>query len=199
MAEDTGDSYDVFDGINERWPRTGDRLFSLTPTATRVACETDERFYRLVKGYKRAGDHLIEIALGTSADDQNIIYPTVFCYRHFIELALKRLLDKHGPAVDIDYEKIHDIKKLWGRFEALCEAYACEAADGLAAVAACMDELAQVDCNSFSFRFVQTKADEDIALPGGIDLVALRDVMNGIENFFECADLELSARNDSPY
>ena len=189
--------YDVLDGINERWPGTEDRLF-VSSRAFTPAQSPDERLYRLTRGYKRAGDLLVEKALGNPADQRNLIYPIVFCYRHYIQLALKGVIEDHGPVLGIYHGKDHNLKELWELFEKICQAHSRGDSDGLATVAACIHELAEVDSGSFSFRYARTKKGEPITLPkDGFDLITLHDVMNGIENFFECADLDFSEKGYS--
>ena len=86
MVEDRTHDNDVLECITERWPQTGDRLFAPSRTAT-LAHTPDERLYRLTRGYKRAADVLVENTLCARGDQRNLIYPIVFCYRHYIELA----------------------------------------------------------------------------------------------------------------
>ena len=46
-------------------------------------------FAALSNGYKKAGDLLVEEADGNR---NFIVYPIIFCYRHFVELSIKGLL-----------------------------------------------------------------------------------------------------------
>ena len=59
--------YDVFERVTERWPETGDRLLS-PGRDTFLAEGHAERNYRLLRGYKRAGDILIQAALAERSD-----------------------------------------------------------------------------------------------------------------------------------
>jgi len=196
-------SFDVFDPCNGRWPEIGDHLFSHLPPGrgARLAQNADERSYRITRGYKRAGDLLIKNALEDPADHHNLVYPIAFCYRHYVELALKAIIEDHGPFVGIILsKKDHAIKDLWMLFEQLDKAYGNDDSIVEPAVAACIDELASVDPSSFSFRYARTKKGELINLSeNGIDLISLHDVMNGIENFFECADADFSHKKDSAF
>ena len=61
------------------------------------------------------------------------------------------------------------------------------------AVGNCIDEFVKIDANSTTFRYARDLKGRIPALPrDGLDLVRLHDVMNGIENFFECADLDFT-------
>lgn len=59
-----------------RWPKDGDRLFVESAWAydAHIVADPRERFYRLPKGYKRAGDILVEQAETHVADRANIVY-----------------------------------------------------------------------------------------------------------------------------
>src|SRR5437867_4868885 len=79
-----------------RWPREEDCLFRDTGLASDMflAGDPGERSYRLPQGYKRAGDVLLEQVAACSADQSNLIYPALFCYRQSLELFLKTLLER---------------------------------------------------------------------------------------------------------
>ena len=67
MGDSRLDINQVFDWPNERWPKPQDRL--LTPGRdTYLAKDAPERSYRLLRGYKRAGDILIQQALSDRVD-----------------------------------------------------------------------------------------------------------------------------------
>lgn len=198
MSDDNAYNYKVFDRVTERWPEIGDRL--LCPGRdTFLAEQADERNYRLLRGYKRAGDILIQGALADRADCRNLIFPALFNYRHYVELALKAIVDDHGPFVGISLgQKNHRLPELWQLFCAVAAAFGCDCSEGAAvAVEECINELAAIDASSAVFRYARDVRGNTPALPiDGLDLVRLHDVMNGIENFFECSDLEFSHRQD---
>ena len=50
----------------------------------RNAGAADERKYRLLQGYKRAGDILIQNALADLYDRDSLIFPAIFNYRHLL-------------------------------------------------------------------------------------------------------------------
>lgn len=193
--------YDVFEVINERWPKSSDQLFA-PGRPLHLAQNADERLYRLIKGYKRAGDVLIQRALADSLESRNLVYPAVFCYRHYVELALKHLIKEHGPLSDTRRKKIdHKLENLWLCFRELAAEYGGSDTDDIEVVGKLIGELAAVDPGSVTFRFATDRNDVPIPLPiASIDPIRLRDVMNGIENFLECADLHFdTAKKASPF
>ena len=70
-------TYDVFDSINDRWPKLGDRLFVVGRDAM-LAQDAPERTYRLTRGYKCAGDVLIQTALEDAVQRHNLVFPILF-------------------------------------------------------------------------------------------------------------------------
>jgi hypothetical protein len=190
--------YDVYERHTERWPAAGDRLLS-PGRDTFLADEADERNYRLLRGYKRAGDILIQGALADRTDCRNLIFPALFNYRHYIELALKAIVDDHGAFAGVSLgQKNHKLPELWQLFLAISAAFGNDHSNEAAvAVGECIDEFVTLDANSTAFRYARNQRGDTPVLPsGGLDLVRLHDVMNGLENFFECADLDFTHKAD---
>lgn len=143
---------------------------------------------------------LVANFLGEPRDHDNLIYPILYCYRHYIEIALKEIVKDHGQWVGITLsEKDHNLLALWKVFLRIGAAYHNDPSDEAAvAVSDCINEFAQVDPGSFAFRYARDKR-SDALIPlrfGTIDLVNVLDVMNGIQNFFECADLDFDHKRD---
>ena len=192
-------NYSPFDRSNERWPTLGDRIFAPGRDAW-PANSIGERVYRLGEGYKLAGDALVQNFLGEANDHDNLIYPILFCYRHYIEIALKEIIEEHGPWVNITLsKKDHKLPELWRLFEQIAIAYDNNPSDDAAqAVSGCIDEFSECDPTSTAFRYA-TDRQTGALIPlefGTIDLVNLHDVMNGIANFFECAALDFAHKRD---
>jgi hypothetical protein len=160
MTDDEADSYNVFERANERWPKAGDRL--LWPGRdTFLAEEADERNYRLLRGYKRAGDILIQNALADRADCQNLVFPALFNYRHYIELALKAIIDDHGEVAGVSLgQRNHKLPELWQLFRTVSAAFGCDCSTEAAiAVGECINEFAAIDAVSVRRRHRHSVAD----------------------------------------
>jgi hypothetical protein len=185
----------VFEWPNERWPTPHDRLLT-EGRDTYLAEDAPERTFRLLRGYKRAGDILIRQALSDRVDCNNLIFPALFNYRHYVELALKAAIEEYGPFADVKLgAKDHRLPDLWQLFLQITTKFNNDPADAAArAVGRCIGELAKIDANSTTFRYAKTLKGDVPTLPIGLDLVRLHDVMNGIENFFECASLDFSQK-----
>jgi hypothetical protein len=192
VADDRTYNYDVFSRFTERWPKAGDRL--LSPGRDSFLAEgAAERNYRLLRGYKRAGDILIQSALAERCDRDSLIFPALFNYRHYIELALKAIIEDHGAFAGVSLgSKNHKLPELWQLVLKVAAAFGDDCSDAVA-VGRCIDEFSTVDASSTAFRYACNLDGSTPTLPSdGLDLVRLHDVMNGIENFFECADLDFS-------
>jgi len=191
VGDDRVYDYEIFDRFTERWPKAGDRLLSPGHDSF-LAQEPAERNYRLLQGYKRAGDILVQTALATRCDRNNLVFPALFNYRHYIELAMKAIIEDHGRFAGVALDaRNHRLPELWKTYLKIATAFHHDCSDqATIAVGDCIRELDIIDGNSTTFRYARTRKDETPDLPtDGIDLVQLHDAMNGIENFFECADM----------
>lgn len=183
------------EGYESRWPKTGDRLFVESSWAydAHVVRDPAERFYRMPRGYKRAGDILIHQAANDAVDRPDVIYAALFCYRQSIELFLKSLIDEFGKGQVYSRKKPHDLNRLWERF--MCVANEHERGDSVALSAAqkLVAEMHAADQKSDGFRYPADPADSPFAFGDrGIDPENLREVMQGLVNFLECAYLDFS-------
>jgi hypothetical protein len=169
MAEDRTYTYDVFSRLTDRRPRADDLPF-VPGHGSYLPGNPAERNFRLLRGYKRAGDLLIQAALAGQHDQNSLVFPAIFSYRHYIELALKALVEDHGSyAAVLLGPKNHKLTDLWKLFVKIATAFG-------------------YDCSDASDLRGSTPA-----LPNyEIDLLSLHDVMNGMENFFECVDLDFT-------
>ena len=191
---------EVFDRFTERWPQPEDQLFEAGSDAF-FAEAAGERNYRLLRGYKRAGDILIRNAMSERYDRDSLIFPALFNYRHYVELALKAIIEDHGAIAGVSLtSKNHRLPDLWKLFVKIATEFGNDCSDSAAkAVGHCIDELASIDAGSTAFRYARNQKGSIPSLPTcGIDLVRLHDVMNGMQNFFECADLDFTHRSDRP-
>jgi hypothetical protein len=128
-----------------------------------------------------------------------LVFPGLFNYRHYIELALKAIVNEHGAFAEVYLEsKNHKLPDLWRLFVKIAAAFGNDCSDiATVAVGECIKEIDGVDASATVFRYAQTLSGDTPDLPkNGLDLVRLHDVMNGIENFFQCADLDFTHKAD---
>src|ERR1700730_13950618 len=99
-----------------RWPSVGDRAFvEVAPfRGAWVASRTDERLYRMIKGFHEAGDLLVAESRAEPHRAQNLLYPTIFAYRQSLELRLKYFLMAYGPLAGEKPDfRAHGLQELW--------------------------------------------------------------------------------------
>jgi hypothetical protein len=145
----------------------------------------------MADGYRVAGDCLVDEALSERHTRDVLVYPIVFCYRHFLELSLKCLISFYGPRLGTKPEwKSHDLRRLWLRFERLIDHLRPgESDDGTVAARQCIMEFAKVDPGSFSFRYAVSNKGQTLELPlDRIDLAQMKDVMAGLYGYFSGCD-----------
>jgi len=197
------------DDLPEHWPRAGDRLFVQSHGAVDAPIATfrGERLYRMKKAFKTAADLLVSHSEENTHERSNLVWPVVFCYRQYIELALKDMLAVHGKQVVpkiLPNWKDHGLLPLWRSYKKLIDATLSEISaidlPEVIAVDACIEEFDRVDTGSYTFRYPTDKQGNQTDIPfGSIDLWHLQNVMEGIYLFFEASEAALDAHFDVSY
>lgn len=172
-----------------RWPSAGDVLFAQSPSGrhTPIQQKPADRLRYMIDGYEHAASHLISKALRDSREDESLVYPIVFLYRHLIELSLKEMIETFGPRVGVEADrKNHRLGILWEKYRKICVALSVadddEAYPHMTAIIA---EFDGVDPGSFSFRYHLDRDGKPVDLKHpAIDLARLGDVMRGVTNYF---------------
>jgi hypothetical protein len=173
-----------------RWPTKGDRLFTQAENRhenAEIKGQVHNRLVMMFMGYKFAADLMVEHSNLGNYERAVLVYPVVFNYRHFIELALKYIIATYGRTIGVKPNwKTHDLGTLWKTFLQILDGYGCEAPDGTDEVmSAIIAEFAKVDEKSFSFRYPVDQQGRKISLGHEeLDLNALADAMNGVEGYF---------------
>jgi len=149
-------------------------------------------------GYKRAGDVLIDQAAASVVDRPNIIYAALFCYRQAIELFLKKLIDAFGTGKVYSPKNTHELSRLWERFMCIANEQGRGKSQGLSAAQKLVAEMHEADQRSDGFRYPSDRVDSPFVFGDrGVDLENVREVMQGLANFFECVYLNFSHQDDT--
>lgn len=188
-----------------RWPKAGDRLFAQSDQQRENADLNlfgFGRTWRMTSGYKMAADFMVERACADYHEKDLLVFPIIFNYRHYVELALKSLIAEYGPTVGVEANwKSHDLLVLWQTLKQVFELYNVDDPDGTDAVVEQMiTEFAKVDPGSFSFRYPRDRSGNPISLAhDAVDLTILADTMKALEGFFSGCDGYLdSLKNAGP-
>lgn len=173
-----------------RWPTISDKSFSAGQPAygAFLSSHPEERMYHLTGGYKLAADLLVEQAEVQSWRRRKLVYPIVFCYRHYLELTLKAALQHYGSLGELTSAWAHHkLEDLWRDYRTLLCAVGGDSSEDKAtdAVEQCVAEFAKIDPTSDAFRYPTNRRGQpftaDIEM---LDLASLRDTMDAIENYF---------------
>lgn len=163
------------------WPKRGDRLFVSGGPGPLYVHVLGEPFPFPVAGYKRAGDTLIQGLIEHGRDDA-LVYPIVFCYRHYVELRLKELIDLLDKLDEADksYRNNHNLDELWSIILSRVNRndYRDEQ-EAFDAVGQCVAELHEVDARGTGFRYRQQLQVSQI------NLLNLYSVMDGVATFLD--------------
>jgi hypothetical protein len=187
----------TFDALLEEeflWPTIGDKLFTRCRPAydAFLARQPDERHYHLTQGYKLAADLLVERSYEAAWTRQKLVYPALFCYRHFIELILKKLLKEYGSLAEIRADwRHHKLEDLWRDFRAMLQKLNADDSEDSAteAVEHCIAEFSKIDPSSETFRYPVGRKGQlfDVGFDA-VDLEQLHRTMESIEIYFMCVD-----------
>jgi len=151
--------------------------------------EKSDRLFLLESGFMRAGHTLVDEAVSKRQLRWELTLPSLFCYRHAIELALKSNLTSFGRAFRItipaEIEKNHDLERHWECFEKLLHiVYTPDDAETISAAREVVMDFHLWDRKSDAFRYATDRKGNTINLKEyDIDLENLRNTMEAFENF----------------
>ena len=102
----------------QEFPRDGDSIFVTGEKDWRNnACInfTSDNLWAYETGYKLAGDIVSEYVLRTKSEQDVLVYPMMFMYRHYLELRLKQLIWEGAQLInqEAEYPHGHDLMELW--------------------------------------------------------------------------------------
>lgn len=169
------------------WPEKKDRLFSF--------CRTPAGFWRgidtafIAHGYKLSADIVIrqiEQNLECKCYRDQLVFPVVFLYRHYLELSLKAIVEIGGELLDrpTQPKKSHALDELWEQCKSiLIESHPDDPVIDLENVQEQIRQFTEIDSRSTAFRYPENaKAD---VTKTQIDLENLSAVMEKIGNFLD--------------
>ena len=198
MARDQPDPF-----ADHPWPKKGDHLFPESSVSTPSRDPDDEHAigsadYWLREGYYRAAEMLATQLVEKEREVwSGIVFPMLYCYRHFLELSLKAIIPDLARLaeheVEVNLTKIHDLDLLWAEFRkhsrnAFSPHEDNEPTDDI--VERCINEMNQVDKSSQAFRYATDKkgklTTDDLPL---VELKQLKKTMANLRQYFEGTDI----------
>jgi hypothetical protein len=159
--------------------------------------------YAYTEGYLRGARTLVERVVSTSRDQDVLLYPIIFLYRHHIELVLKKLIARSPYLIDrelTDAEKQHlcrhRLDLLWNdlkpMMEDICKAAGWDRLDpeDAAGIDSYIRQLVKLDPDSYSFRYTHSKKG-DPSLPSDLKRINVRhfsEMMERLASYLDTLD-----------
>lgn len=174
------------------WPTEGDLLFtSGHPDWHNNACLGWSSGNHLqMEGYKLAADQLVRTIEGGGNDQDFLVYPIVFLYRHHLELLLKDLRAAGWQLYDWDLtaKADHKLPGLWKDCRRVIEkTWPDASASDADVVEKLIAEFDALDPNSTAFRYSKSMKGEK-SLPDDLthlNLRHLRETMDKLSLFLQ--------------
>ncbi|WP_102227148.1 hypothetical protein [Acidimangrovimonas sediminis] len=173
-----------------RWPKKGDRLLRRSDDWNLGVGFTSHPISKhalLWDGYLSAADGLVQMCLseGYGHERHTVIYPILFNYRHGLELAMKWVVLMYGGTGISGVQVGHNLWQLWKECRRIIEETGPTEKDVDDAVEQVIKDYHELDKSGVNLRYGWGKDGHEIKLPDRmIDLENLRDVMEGIANYF---------------
>lgn len=142
-------------------------------------------FSMYAEGYKKLADAGVAHIAEAHWDVDLLVYPILFCYRHYLELRLKEFVLTGGDLVDqkLAFPTNHILPQIWRAVRPLLEKIwpGAETKGQLDAIEDVVNQLSEIDPKSTAFRYPLDK-DENRSLPGlrHINVRQVSEVINGI-------------------
>jgi hypothetical protein len=182
---------------------SGDHVFASdaggSPTSSVLWHGWTDGWHAYATGYKIAAD-LVAAHVETRGRGQDlVVYPAMFLYRQYLELAIKGLtliLRRLADSCDEGTPTTHDIAKLWQRCRAMLSQIAeGDSEDELRHVDRLIGEFCQHDPKSQAFRYPEDKEGRaTLADLRWIDLLKVRSVMDKLGGLLDAIHLEVGLR-----
>ncbi len=153
---------------------------------------SSENWDTYATGYKIAGDNLVQYVIDNNLDQDFLVYPIGFLYRHYLELRLKELIFVSSALLDKDdeFRKNHNLLSLWKLARPNIESVWPEdkTKTYLDWLEERIKELSDLDPKSDAFRYPEKKKGE-ATLRGllHINLKHLKEVFQGISDVLDSA------------
>jgi hypothetical protein len=144
---------------NGPWPRKGENYFKGDdndwPTNACINFAPDA-WFGYAEGFRKGADYLVDRVEATFADQDLLVYPIVFGYRHAVELRLKSIVRAARSLAGEpgDAPTHHRLDSLWSTARPLLErAFPMETTDDLDAASEAIAQLHDADPGSTGFRY----------------------------------------------
>lgn len=121
------------------------------------------RWYTYALGYREAADIVVAHVKDTATGQDYLLYPIMFLYRHYLELAIKGIIVAARLLLDEEANTPtnHKINHWWSECRRLVERVRPnEATEDLEQIGRLIEEFCKHDAGSIDFRYPVTKEGE---------------------------------------
>ena len=206
MTDSPEQSDDLVEFVRVAFPSAEDKLFTSQEDWWTNACLNwcNDGWGLYATGYKEAADLLVQHVIDSGKSQDILVYPIVFLYRQYLELAIKDLIREGRLLQDIDapFPVHHKLNELWK----ICQNLLNEISPGdsvgeLGQITRLLDEFSAADPTSMAFRYPADNKGNP-SLPGvtTINLRVVGEVVEKITNLLGGAAAQigeyLSIKND---
>jgi hypothetical protein len=198
---------DLRDEIEAQVARIGEPLFTSKSFPdpdwylNAVLHISPDKWDAYAEGYKKAADIIVQYIINNNRDQDYLIFPVVFLYRHYLELRLKELIVVSSRLLDHDVSvpTHHDLVSLWKQVRPnLEQVWPEQEKHVLDKVEERLKELSEADLRSFGFRYpIDTKGQPTLVKLKHINLKHLRDVIQGISNILDGSSIGMGEYLDA--
>jgi len=177
------------------WPRASDSLLGARDDWQAIACLDWARGDAVVRalGFQRAAEVLFQ-ELARGRDQDLLVYPFAFCWRHHLELELKCLMRAAAGSLGRSLSKAaqddmarYGLKQLWARCRPLLEEVDPRSTADLGHAERLLLELHEVDPSGEAFRYATTNAGDPTLAEISASRIALdrfHHVCQALSNLF---------------
>lgn len=155
-----------------------------------LAGEEGEDWDTYAEGYRRAGDILVDYVADNDRDQDFLVYPIAFLYRHYLELRLKelRIISSKLSGRSVGPFPEHNLMKLWSEVRPNIDKnwLSPQIKGNLDTIEERLKELQAIDPLSDAFRYPENKMGEpSLKRMQEINLKHLQEVVQGISNILD--------------
>ena len=148
----------------------------------------DDSGHLYIEGYRLAAEFLIERVASTGFDQDFLVYPICFLYRHYVELSLKDIIGTGQELFDEDSAPPggHELQKLWVKARPHIEREFSGESNQLTRVDELIVELSSADPTSQTFRYrVDNRGRPHLAGQEVLNLGQFAEAMRELSTFLE--------------
>jgi hypothetical protein len=147
--------------------------------------------YSYSEGYRRAARIVADHVIQNKWNQDFLVYPTVFLYRHYVELQLKRLISTGAFLVDqvlSDGERkllqtSHRLDQLWALLKPILRKALPMSPEDIAAIDCYVIQLHDIDPLSYSTRYMFTKVGTPSIDKNKVPQINIGVLSQGMEKF----------------